>query len=311
MTSLEEAAPKPLRIGTGVLHYQSWPTVRSTIDGVLTQTRPPDDIVIVDHASGDGSAAKLRAAYPQLDVVELPDNRGPAAGMSRTVAAVLDKDVDAVFVLTDDTELAPDALEHLSERLENEPSVGAAGPLITHQRAPELTFYAGGDIDPRTWDLIGRETPPSLKDWQGKPPHRVDCLVLAGLLVRAEAVRAAGLPDERFYHHWDDVDFSLRIGAQGWRLECVPAAVARLDLAGSSDATLLAPPPPYLTVRNRLGVLARNAPRRTVAREVLRVISWLVRDSIRPRAGSRADLKPRLWGLVHFCLGRWGPPPPT
>jgi hypothetical protein len=66
---------------------------------------------------------------------------------------------------------------------------------------------------------------------------------------------------------------------------------------------------PYLAVRNKLGLIARTAPRRMVAREVLRVVSWLIRDAIRPRSGSRADLGPRLRGLIDFCRGSWGPPP--
>jgi len=299
-----------LRIGAGVLHYQAWPEVRRTLDALLGQTRTADKILVIEHASGDGSGEEIKAAYPQLDVVELPENRGPAWGMNRLMDALLAREVDALLVLTDDMELAPDALERLAARLEEDPELGAVGPLVAHHRARELIFYAGGYLDPRTWDLEYREEPRRVSDWEGKPPHRAEFLELAGLLARAEAVRQTGHLPEHFYYQLDDVDFALRLGSLGWKLECVPAAVAWQDLGGDpSRATLYIPVPPYLRVRNRLGLIARNAPRRMLVRELLRVVSWLVRDAIRPPDGSRAELRPQLRGLVDFCRGRWGPPP--
>jgi GT2 family glycosyltransferase len=299
-----------MRVGAGILHYRGWPEVGPTIDGLLRQSRQPDEILVVDHASGDGSAEQIRAAYPQLEMVELAENRGPSGGMRKLLEAVLARGVDAAFVLPHDIELASDVLELLAARLEEVPELGAVGPLVAHQREPELIFYAGGYVDPRTWDLEFREEPRRVSDWKGKPPQRVEFLELGGLLVRAEAAREAGPIPEHYYYHYEDVDFTLRLGSLGWKLECVPAAVAWQDLGGDpSRATLYIPTPPYLRVRNRLSLIARNAPRRMLARELLRVVYLLARDAIRPPDGTRADLKPRLRGLFDFCRGHWGAPP--
>jgi GT2 family glycosyltransferase len=263
----------------------------------------------VDHASGDGSAASLREAYPQMDVVEIAENRGPCAGLNRVLEALLHKDVDALLILTDDIELAPDALERLATRLEADPGLGMVAPLVAHRELPELVFSAGGDRDPRTWDLDFRNTPTRVSDWEGRPPEGADFLGTAGALLRASAARRAGPVAEQFYYGYEDLDFTLRLVRQGWRLECVPGALAWQDIGDTSGPELFTPHNPYLVVRNRLGVLARNAPKRILARELLRVISWVVRDAIHPRTGSRDDLVPRLRGLFDFCRGRWGPPP--
>lgn len=309
MESGAQSAGDGLRIGAGVLHYRYWPDVQTTIDALLAQSRPPDEIVLVDHASGDGSAAKLREAYPQLEVVETQDNRGPSAGMNRLMTALLAKDVDAVLTLTDDMDLARDGLELLAARLAEDAGLGAVGPLVAHQRAPELIFYAGGYVDRRNWALEFREQPSQLSDWEGKPPQEVDFLEFGGILLRASAVQSGPMLPEHFYYHLDDVDYTLRLRARGWKLACIPAAVAWQDLGDRSQETILPPPDPYLITRNRLALIARNAPRRMLAREFLRVFKWLARDAIRPRSGSRAELKPRLRGLIDFCRGRWGPPP--
>ena len=55
-----------MKVAAGVLHYRSWPGVRDTLDSLLAQTMDPDELVLIDHASSDGSAEKIREAYPDL-----------------------------------------------------------------------------------------------------------------------------------------------------------------------------------------------------------------------------------------------------
>jgi GT2 family glycosyltransferase len=270
------------------------------LDALLAQTLNPDELVLVDHASKDGSAEKIREAYPDLEVIEISENRGPVAGMNRGARELLNKNVDAILVMPDDCRLAPDALEHLTARLGEDPGLGAVGPLVAHLNEPDRIFYAGGYLDPRTWDFRFRQLPAALSDWEGKPPHEVQWLEV--FMARAAAVRETGPMYEGFYYWGDDCDYTVRMRSLGWRLECVPAAVAWQDLGYPASQ--------YLVTRNMLGLIARNAPKKYLVRELMRVVYHLIRSTVRPKHPSqRSDVWPRLRGLVDFCRGRWGPPP--
>jgi GT2 family glycosyltransferase len=289
-----------MRIGAGILHYRDWPAVGETVDALLAQTRKPDHVLVFDHASGDGSAEKIRAAYPDIEVVEAPDNRGPAVGENRMINELLERGFDAIFILPEDLEVAPDGLERLAARLEADPAVGIAGPLIADKHDRDRIFYAGGYVRRHNWSLEFREVPPELAEWKGRPPQTVDFLQTGGALIRAEAARQVGNTTGKFYYWMDDVDYTLRLGALGWRVECLPAAVGWQEFSE---------PPPYIQTRNRLLLVARNAPKRFIARELARQVYWLGRELITPPNGSREDLWPRFRGVVDFCRGRWGPPP--
>jgi GT2 family glycosyltransferase len=289
-----------MKIGAGILHYRFWPEITRTIDGLLAQTRQPDHILVYEHASGDGSAERIRKAYPDIEVVEARDNRGPAAGENRMRKVLLERDFDAILNMPHDLELAPDALELLAARLEAEPGLGAVGPLIAQTDDRERVFYAGGYIRRHNWSLEFRELPAELSAWQGRPPQVVDFLQTGGTLLRTSAARGVGENDERFYYWGDDVDYTLRLSSRGWRVECLPAAVGWQEFGD---------PPAYIATRNRLLLIARNAPTRFIARELARQLYLLGHDAISPPNGSRDDLWPRLRGVVDFCRGRLGPPP--
>ena len=290
-----------MRVGTGVLHYRFWPEARETIDALLGQTRPPDELVVFDNGSGDGSPERIRDAYPTVVVRSVAANLGPSAGMNRVMDSVLDLGVDAVQLVPHDCTLAEDALEQLVARLEGDPRLGAVGPVLGYSSEPERLWSAGGDIHPRNWDTGHPRLAPTVSEAYRRAPYEVDWLDGSGILMRADAVERTGRYSEQFFYFFDEPDYHIRMRRLGWRLECVPAAAAWQEPGF---------PNPYMFVRNRLGFLARNAPRRVLARELLRVAFHLARDTIRPRSTlDRSEAWLRLRGAVDFARGRWGPPP--
>ena len=291
-----------MKVAAGIVQYRFWPGISDTIQAIQAQTRPPDELFVYDHASQDGSVERIREAHPGVEVIEAPVNGGPGAGSHALLEALAARDADAVLFLTHNARLSPDALEHLVARLEAEPGLGAAGPLIGYADEPDRVFFAGGTIDPRTWDIGFRHVPESMAAWDGAPPHEADWMELAGLLMRTDAVRQTGELFVGYFYQYDDNDFTVRMRSKGWRLEVVPAARAWKQPGERST---------YLEVRNRLGFVNRTAPRRVLARELVRAAWFTLRHTWRPAPDKtrQYEFRSRSRAIIDFLRGRWGEPP--
>jgi GT2 family glycosyltransferase len=295
------AAPpddRVVKIGAVVLHYRRWPDVRRCLDALNDQTIGPDEVVVVDNASGDGSATLMRDAYPSTRLVEATENLGYGAGMNLGISALSERN-DAVLLLTHECVLAPDALEILSARMRADPQIGALGPLLGLRSRPEQVYSAGGWVDPDTWRLHHFRKPIDVDAWADVEPREVAWLDGSALLLRRAAIDPSAPFDEGYFMYYEESDLLLRLGNEGWRIECVPRARAWQEPG---------PKPAYLWTRNRLRFLARRAPRRALRREV----GMLLRRAIRRvpvGADGAAQRRAERSALIDFALRRKGPPP--
>jgi GT2 family glycosyltransferase len=285
-----------MKIGAVVLHYRFWPEIRSTLQGILSQTRPPARVVVVDNGSSDGSTIHLRRNFPRIEVIEAETNLGYGAGMNLGMAHLLERGMDAILLLTHECRLAPDALEALGGRLEDEPRVGAVGPLLAYRSKPSFVFSAGGEIDRRVWRPRHFHEPQLVVEWAGRPPRAAEWLDGAAVLLRSDAVREAGMLDEDYFLYFEDTEYLLKLRRLGWLVECIPAAVAWQEPGNR---------PTYLWLRNRLRFLARTAPKRHLLRELTRLAGSVVRNTVLPNPNlTQVEIYDRRRALFHFLTRR-------
>lgn len=209
----------------------SWNTRDELLRALASLRRddPALEIVVVDNASSDGSAAAVRAAYPDVTLIENAEN----VGFGRAANQALNKTTAPyVLLLNSDAELTAGALAAMARVLETRPEVAIVGPR---------TRFADGSIQ-----LSWGSRPGLLSEWsqrrlvkalEAREPgalnhaealasreHEPDWLSASTWLARREALLAAGLFDEGFFLYWEDVDLCLRLRAAGWRLVFTPSA---------------------------------------------------------------------------------------
>jgi N-acetylglucosaminyl-diphospho-decaprenol L-rhamnosyltransferase len=104
--------------------------------GACVASIPPDfEAVIVDQASGDGSAAAAAAARPDAVIVRAAVNRGFGAGCNLGAS---NSRGEVIIFLNPDAQLGPDRGQPLIETLERR-GVGLAGPRIVDLDGREVT----------------------------------------------------------------------------------------------------------------------------------------------------------------------------
>jgi glycosyltransferase involved in cell wall biosynthesis len=112
-------------VGVIVCVRDGEPWLAEALDSIVGQSRPPDELVIVDDGSSDGSMA-IAARYPAR-IVPGPQ-AGIAAAYSTGVAAA---GADLIGFLGQDDRYAPGALEALADALDEHPEAGiAAGTAV-------------------------------------------------------------------------------------------------------------------------------------------------------------------------------------
>ena len=185
-------------------------------------------IIVVDNASSDDSAAATRARWPSIDVVALDRNVGFAAannvGFRKTEAPL-------VLLLNSDTVVPAGAIDRLVDRL-LATGAAAAGPrLVDGDGWPEVSF--GPMLSPaaelgqrmRVRRAAGRSDQARQYVERLVASERdVDWVSGACLLTRRDAAFEAGLLDERYFMYEEDVDFCAALRARGGRILFTPAA---------------------------------------------------------------------------------------
>jgi N-acetylglucosaminyl-diphospho-decaprenol L-rhamnosyltransferase len=194
---------------------------------------------VVDNASADGSAGMVAADFPQARLIPSSENLGFPGGnnlvLRRLGFGSADVPPEIILLLNPDAEPLDDAIGQMAGFLREHPGVGAVGAQLSY---PDGSFQHGAFRFPGLWQLWFDLFPPHprrLLDsrlngrypravYETGRPFAVDFALGAALMVRAEAIRAAGLLDEGYFMYAEEVDWCWRMQRAGWPLYCVPTA---------------------------------------------------------------------------------------
>jgi GT2 family glycosyltransferase len=259
---------------------------------------------VLDCQSTDGSVAAITSAYPDVRLVELEENRGYAGNNNLGIRAAMDDGAEWLFVLNEDTVLAPDCLARLVATGESDARIGIVGPMVYHHDEPSIIQSAGGGLTRRWRGFHIAQNEPDTG--RLREPHDVRWISGCGILVRRGVVEQVGGLDERFFIYWEETEWCLRAGQAGWRIVHVPSA--KLWHKGVQRDYRPKPSVTYYSTRNRFLMLrARRAPLAAWlvawAETARTLISW----SVRPKWRHKREHRDAMWnGVVDFARGRFG-----
>jgi len=191
--------------------------VLNLLDSILEMTYSNFLIVVVDNASTDGSVPKIKEHDLPVHLIENIENLGGTGGFNTGIRYALNElHQDYVWLLDNDAEVTPNTLEELVKAMEGDASIGIAGSCIMSPEDRSLTVEAGAFVDWRagTWRPNFRYQ--RYEDLKADNVISVDYVAACSALVRDAIVRKLGGMDDRYFLHWDDIDFCLCIKDLGY-----------------------------------------------------------------------------------------------
>ena len=227
----------------------------------------PDHVLLVDNGSTDGTPARVRAEFPDVEVLELGENRWFAGGVNAGFERALAAGAGSVLLLNNDLVLERGTLGSLRAAMEADPSRGAVSPKLLYFDPPDRIWFAGGIVT-RGFGLI-RHRGVNKKDDAFRDAERaVDYVSGAAVLIRREALERAGLLDPDYVIYVEDVDWSARARKAGFTLWYEPSARGWHHVSVTSGGGLT-PLKAYYRLRSGALYLSRHEPAAS------RPLAWL------------------------------------
>jgi N-acetylglucosaminyl-diphospho-decaprenol L-rhamnosyltransferase len=181
------------------------------------------EVLVLDNASTDGSAAAVRALGGDIRLIALERRAGKAENDSTLMREARGR---YCLLLNEDSELRPGAALALAATLDRDPEAAAATPQLLDSSGRPVPcawrFPGVGTALAGALFLHRRLTVQS----RGTATRRVDWGQSSALLVRREAAAAVGYMDPQFFVYYDECDFAKRLADAGWHSLYAPAAAA-------------------------------------------------------------------------------------
>ncbi len=214
-----------------VISYRTRELLRACLRSLGRREAANQHVVVVDNASGDGSAELVAAEFPSVELVAAPRNLGFAAAANAGIAR---GGAPYVLVLNPDTEVPPETLDALLALMEHRPDVGICGCKLV--RPDGRLDHAARRSFPTILGALGhftglgraRRAPRPLAQYRAPDVEAgpVDAVNGAFMLIRRAAVEEVGGFDERYWMYMEDLDLCFRFAQAGWVTWYEPSVTA-------------------------------------------------------------------------------------
>jgi len=220
-----------------ILNYNSQFWLKKTLTSLkinyLDKSKTKVKIIVVDNNSQDDSVKMVKKEFPWIELIELDNNSGYAAGNNVALKAV---DSEYVMLLNNDVEFtAGSNLDLLIEFLKQHQQFAVASPKVflsngkldwaCHRGEPtpwaSFTYFLGlAELFPQS-KLFARyhQTYQNMND-----PHTIDACTGAAMMIRTKYMNEVGLLDELFFMYAEDLDWCKRFRDAGYKISFVPLA---------------------------------------------------------------------------------------
>lgn len=180
-------------------------------------------LLVVDNASTDRTPERIRASFPQVELIINKENLGFAAGNNVGIQYAVHQGADYVLLLNNDTVVAEDLVHTLVTMAQSDHRIGVLSPKIYFYHDGTRIWSAGAKKPLLLPGLkrvgFGKEDGPAYDRLQ-----EVEYTTACAILVRAVVFQEVGLLDPTYFMYYEDCDFSVRVRRAAYKIIYVPKA---------------------------------------------------------------------------------------
>jgi len=286
-------------IAVVILNFNGKHHLENFLPSVCASVYEGVEIWVADNASTDDSISFLQENYPNIKLVQLPENYGFAEGYNQALTQV---EADYYVLLNSDVEVTPNWIRPIIDLMKNDPKIAAAQPKILAHSDKHLFEHAGaagGWMDNLGYPfcrgriLFQREA----DEGQYDDAQEIFWASGAAMFVRANLYHEAGGLDGDFFAHMEEIDLCWRLKQLGYSVVAQPASVVYHVGGGTLD--IENPRKAFLNFRNSLFTLVKNE---TVGRLLWLIPARLLLDGVAAARFLTEGKFRHIWAILraHF-----------
>lgn len=230
------------------------------VDSIVGCTEVNDmEVIVVDNASRDGTAAVLRDRFPDMRLIECQENVGGPAGFNVGMKAARG---ELILLMQNDGYVSDDVIGRMARHMIQDPDLGMLGCELTypdgrHQHTARRHMSIRHSAVERFW--LYKLLPRGRRDrvlldgyWPAERETEADWLA-AMQMVRRDAFTRTGGFDEQFWGGGEESEWARRVSRLGYKIKYVPSLGVMLHV-GSASWSQVWSPTEQLRRWHRLGV---------------------------------------------------------
>ncbi len=243
--------PEP-EVSVVIVTFEGRKWLEPCLSAVLAQAGPSFEVILVDNASTDDSAALVREHFPAVRVLSLERNLGFAGGNNAGAALAAGR---FLAFLNNDTVVTPGWLKALWETVAAAARATLATSRIVYLDDP-LTIDSAGDSYSRSGAAFKRGHGDAAGCWEDAGEVFAACG--AAFMIPRDLFAELGGFDEDLFLVYEDVDLSYRAQLLDCPCQYVPAAV--VQHAGSATLGTASGQSVFYGQRNLEWIYLKNTP---------------------------------------------------
>jgi len=234
------------------------------LETLRAQTRPVDEVLVVDNGSSDNTQRMVRTTSPEVSLIEMGRNTGFSIANNVGISQAKG---EYIALLNNDLILDPGWVAAMVGALENHPTVGSCACKMLSYAHPDTIDAAGMQVLPNG---VGANR--GTNDLDGPryaAPTPVFGACAGAAMYRASMLRDIGAFDEDLFIYYEDVDLSFRAQIAGYDCLYVPDAVVHHHHGASSGRFGKRD---YYLARNGLPVIVKNMPAPLLRKQAVSIV---------------------------------------